>query len=149
MCCIFANFLFYSFLSKLFYISSHDLLLMTDDKIVIAVDYDGVIAIYSPYSHRNQLVPGHDPVGNLQRLKDAGCVIVIYTCRNNLVDIRKFLKKHDVPFDFINENPYSPEGVAPVKMYADRYIDDKAVGFENLTKSVDIVLKEIEEGKLG
>ncbi|MCS7119565.1 MAG: hypothetical protein NZ894_05925, partial [Archaeoglobaceae archaeon] len=73
-------------------------------------------------------------------LKKRGFKIVVYTCRACIEKIRAYLEENEIPYDFINENPYEPEGVHPRKLYADLYIDDRAINFkdwESTLKAID------------
>jgi len=96
--------------------------------MIIAVDFEGtlhdgfypVIGNPMPYA-----------VDAMKKLKYNGHRIIITTCRpdslqDKMVD---FLRKHEMPFDLINEN--FPEIKAkfdnPRKIYADIYIDNKDI----------------------
>lgn len=101
----------------------------TPEPKTIAVDLDGTILEYDGWK-------GHDHFGKplpgvreaLQKLKEQGFVIIIWTTRNNREEIAKYLKEQGIPFDYINENPYGPPGGSN-KVYADYYVDDRAVEF--------------------
>ena len=108
---------------------------------VIAVDFDGTLC-----THR---FPKIGSIGKIQKNihdyikaeKENGSIIILWTCREDLPE-RKFLteavewcRQYDIPIDFVNEYPMpgSP-GFATRKVYADVYIDDKAMNisqFEN------------------
>jgi len=96
---------------------------------VVAVDLDGTILEYSGWKgqkHFGKPIDGAKEA--LQKLKDEGYVIVIWTTRRNTADIAKVLNMYGIPFDYINENPYQPPDCSN-KIYADVYVDDRAVGF--------------------
>ena len=65
---------------------------------------------------------------SLQKLKERGYIIIIWTTRNNKEEIAYYLKKLGIPFDYINENPFQPPDCSN-KIYADCYVDDKAIEF--------------------
>jgi shikimate kinase len=96
----------------------------------VAVDLDGTIAKQLP-PHMHE--PGaYGPIRDgvkkeLTDLREMGCKIVVNTCRAEIEDIRKFLDKHQIPYDYINENPDEPSDVADTKIMADLYADDRAV----------------------
>ena len=68
------------------------------------------------------------PRDALRELKRRGYVIIIWTTRSNVEDVAEVLRKYDIPFDYIDENPYQPPDCSN-KIYADVYIDDRAVKF--------------------
>lgn len=108
---------------------------MAEDKRkkVLAVDLDGTLLQYDGWkgdAHYGAPNPGMRAV--LQRVKDAGWTIVIWTTRGSKAAIRSHLTKHDIPFDHINKNPGGPPSASP-KIFADVYLDDRAVRFEGKT----------------
>lgn len=112
-------------------------------KKIVAVDFDGTLVDYNGWNghhHIGDLKEDENPRHNLQRLREEGMVIMIYTCRGKTEPVREFLEENDIPFDHINENPYQPEGVADCKLFAWRYIDDRNANFEGLAAAVDSIL---------
>ncbi len=95
----------------------------------IAVDLDGTILEYDGWkghSHFGKPLPGAKEA--LQKLKEQGFLIIIWTTRNNKEEIARYLREQGIPFDYINENPFGPPDGSN-KIYADYYVDDKAVEF--------------------
>ncbi|MCK0203793.1 hydrolase [Ornithobacterium rhinotracheale] len=99
--------------------------------MIIAIDFDGTIAV----SKFPEILGLQFKVKKyIQKLKDDGHYIIIYTCRNgdNLTNAINFLLENGIPFDRINDN--SPENLRQYnsantrKVYADVYVDDKQVG---------------------
>lgn len=93
----------------------------------VAVDLDGTLATYEGWQgeeHFGRLRPGARET--LQRLRDQGYQIIIWTTRGNVKLVAEWLDSHDLPYDHINENPDQPEGSSE-KVIADLYIDDRAV----------------------
>jgi hypothetical protein len=101
----------------------------------IAVDFDKTICDDSiDYPGFGKLIKGTNE--SLQKLKDMGYKIKIYTCRLNGQALTKgslatqhrglvdWLQKNEVPYDDIAV-PY--EG----KIFAEFYIDDKGMNFKN------------------
>ena len=78
----------------------------------------------------------------VRELRSAGCKIAIYTCRDDREALEEWLEENNVPYDWINENPYAPDGVADEKMYADVYLDDRAA---NARQDAARALAEIKE----
>ena len=92
--------------------------------MIIAVDFDGTLQI------------GKDPnmplISRLIREQQQGNTVILWTCREgkSLREACRFLYQHGLVPNGVNEN--SPEAIRrlghnPRKIYADIYIDDKAV----------------------
>lgn len=103
---------------------------MSMRKMVIAVDFDGVINA-SPYPEVGVVVNGARDA--MQELKRRGHHLIIWTCREgqDQTDAINFLLEKGIPFDNINCNArenferYSNDSR---KVYADIYIDDRNLG---------------------
>lgn len=97
--------------------------------MVIAVDFDGTVVNHE-FPAIGSLKEGAKEA--LIALKKAGHKIIIWTCRagQHERDVRAFLLENDIPFDSIN-NPVMGADLGTRKVYADLYIDDKAVRFED------------------
>jgi hypothetical protein len=96
----------------------------------LAIDFDGVIHQYAGWqgeSTFNAPVPGAKEA--LETLHDAGWILIVHTCRRDTLRVQQYLRTHGIPFDFINENPFGPADTHPKKLYADIYLDDRAVRF--------------------
>ena len=94
---------------------------------VVAVDLDGTLA--QPYG---EFDPNHIPpprVGArkwMKRFQEIGAHIVIFTVRGEEQVVKDWLREHDIPFTYVNDNPNQPDGTSD-KVMADVYIDDKGV----------------------
>jgi len=102
-------------------------------KKVLAVDLDGTLLKYSGWKGETEFgepIPGVKEV--LQQVRDAGWAIVIWTIRNQPEALSAHLNKHNIPFDYINQNPYGPPRTGP-KIFADVYLDDRAICFQGET----------------
>lgn len=93
---------------------------------VLALDVDGTLLEYTGSSDFGDPVPGM--VRELKKLRDLGWKIALWTVRNPDDSLRNHLASFDVPYDFLNENPFGPPNQSR-KMYADVYLDDKAMRF--------------------
>lgn len=96
----------------------------------ICIDLDGTISHYVDWVDDftfGKVLP--HCAESLQELKRKDWFIIIYTTRANKQEIRNFLYKNRIPFDFINENPNQPENAKGGKPYADIYVDDRAICF--------------------
>lgn len=129
-----------------------DLDLCTWNKIerpfVVGVDLDGTILDFDGWN-------GHKHFGKvkrgakkaLERFKRKGYVIVIWTTRSNVKDIDDCLRKNNIPFDYINENPYSPPDSSD-KIFCDVYVDDRGIEFkDNWDEVRDRVIDFIENDR--
>ncbi|MBK9055351.1 MAG: hypothetical protein IPL78_31960 [Chloroflexi bacterium] len=100
------------------------------NKKYICVDLDGTIAHYDVWigpEHFGEPIDGvHEA---LKALQEAGWLIIIFTTRHQVDLIRRYLESHQIPFDYINENPDQPDGAWAGKPFADVYVDDRAVQF--------------------
>ena len=93
----------------------------------VAVDLDGTIA--KPYEKFDPDVieaPRPGAKEQLQKFKDLGYRVIIFTVRGKKKRIRDYLEEHELPYDYINENPDQPAD-ASGKVMADLYIDDRAI----------------------
>lgn len=105
-------------------------------KQVLAIDMDGTLLKYDGWkgdAHYGEPNPGMREV--LQKVRDAGWLIVIWTTRGSDGAIRNHLAKHNIPFDYVNKNPGGPPSKSP-KIFADVYLDDRAIRFEGETEGL-------------
>lgn len=96
----------------------------------ICIDIDGTISHFIEW--QGPKVFGtvlHGASENIHRLKESGYFIIIYTTRADKNAIADFLRKNNIPFDAINENPLQPENAIGGKPIADVYLDDRNVPF--------------------
>ena len=104
----------------------------------IAIDFDGTIV-----EHRFPEIGPEKPhaIEALLRLKSAGVVIILWTCRAGpyLQEAVEWLNKRGVYPDAVNEDPDAEENEFGFpKVATDYYLDDKAVppffGWEKFLK---------------
>ncbi len=117
----------------------------------IAIDFDGVIHEFENWEGHtkfNNMIPGaKEAIDKL--IDELGYTIIIYTCRSRIDAVKSFLKRHGIRYHYINENPYQPEDVSPAKMFADLYIDDRAIQFRNWQQALnDIILRDQQKDAL-
>ena len=105
------------------------------DNITIAVDFDGTLCTHY-YPGIGEIKNTHAKIIEfLRQAKSKGCKIILWTCRENteehnyLDDAVMFCNRNNIPIDYVNENPvlFYPGYVKQRKIYADIYIDDKAI----------------------
>lgn len=98
--------------------------------MIIAVDFDGTLCI-NKYPEIGAPQPGAVKV--MKELHDQGHYLIIWTCRTGklLLEAINWLLGQGIPFDRINDhcpNNVAKYGDGGPKIYADVYIDDKALG---------------------
>lgn len=114
-------------------------------KPAIAFDFDGVIAHYNGFTgDENVGEPNEEVVSVIRQLKEHGCTIIIHSTRGNDV-LRNYCNTHNIPVDFINENP-TLEGRNRGKPIATVYVDDRALNYHGQT--ADALLAEIKNFKV-
>jgi hydroxymethylpyrimidine pyrophosphatase-like HAD family hydrolase len=105
----------------------------------IAVDFDGTLCENKfPVIGISSRI--HQKIARwLIEMQDNGAVIILWTCREDIADgdylsqaIQWCKDTYDLRFDYINENPECSLGYPKKvrKIYADVYIDDKAVSLD-------------------
>lgn len=89
---------------------------------LIAVDFDGVIHKFSKGwqdgSLYDEIMP--DAYKEIKYLQQKGYEIVVFTTRDNLDDVRIWLKNHNLDLEVTNKKPN-----------ARAFIDDRAIRFTN------------------
>lgn len=104
---------------------------MSKEKKTICVDFDGVIAHYTEFEGNDKFGEPIQGVQNaLKVLKERDFTIIIFTTRKDTKALRDYLKRNDITYDAINENPNQPEGTNKGKPIADIYLDDRALRFD-------------------
>lgn len=99
---------------------------------VYAFDFDGVIAQYEGWKGDDvQGKPREAVVDAIRLLKKQGNTIIIHSTRGDEM-LRQYCVAHEIPFDYINENPLI-EGVNQGKPMATAYVDDRAVCYKGQT----------------
>jgi len=102
----------------------------------LAVDFDGTLC-----EHKFPEIgePKENVIKAIRAFAAAGTKIILHTCRDDfegghytgyLTAALMWCQVHAIPIDAVNENPWETFGRG--KMYADRYIDDRAVNVDDL-----------------
>ena len=118
--------------------------LRIDDKTkapILAVDFDGTIVEHK-FPGIGKLIPGARVA--LRYLHKKGCRIIIWTCRKGKYEnnMREFLVKEKIPFDYINENVPGIDFTSN-KVFANYYIDDLNLGgFPGWLETTRIVMRD-------
>jgi hypothetical protein len=100
--------------------------------VLIAVDFDGVISHYTGFKGIGVFEEPVDGVAEaLTILRNAGNKILVNTCRKELDDVAQYMNKHNIPYDFLGNNPDNvTKDLSPAKQLADIYVDDRGICFE-------------------
>lgn len=110
-------------------------------KLYYAIDFDGTIV-----EHEFPAIGKGKPliVEMMRRIHKKGDVIIIWTCRAGkyLEEAIKFLKDNDIPFDYVNENPEVTFEYQSPKIFANWYIDDRAMNVDDAESVVREILQE-------
>jgi len=99
----------------------------------IAVDFDGTL---NEHKFPEIGEPKEDVIAFVCFHHLLGTKIILHTCRENdeekpyLTEALDWCKKHNVPIDAVNENPWVAFGKR--KIYADIYVDDRAVNADDV-----------------
>lgn len=115
---------------------------MIADRVVLAIDFDGTIAVQD-YPRIGILIEEAKEVIN--SLYDSGeYIIIIWSCRDEKEELEmiKFLNENDIRYHYINENceefiqlrkSYNME-VPKRKIYYDILVDDRALLSQSVKK---------------
>lgn len=101
--------------------------------MIIAIDFDGTI-VENQFPEIGKLVP--QAIDTLDHFKASGHKLILWTCRTDLpgraylTEAVEFCRNYGIEFDAVNDNvPEAPffDTANCRKVYADYYIDDKAL----------------------
>lgn len=97
-----------------------------NQQLIIAIDFDGTCVTHD-YPYIGQDI-GAVPV--LRELADAGYRLILHTMRSGQLEkdaVAWFKEKH-IPLFAVNNNPEQRSWTQSIKVFADLYIDDAALG---------------------
>lgn len=113
---------------------------------ILAIDFDGTITKYDDFSTFSlDTPPMEDAVEVINELYDAGCIIIIWTCRDgeHVEHMKEWLRKYKIPYSYINQNIPDLPFATSRKIYADKYIDNRDIkGFCGWKEVRDIVFMD-------
>jgi len=99
--------------------------------MIIAVDFDGVIAKYDGFKGKGKFgkpIDGAQAALTYFMMHDN--TVIINTTRLEIDKVAEYLHEHNIPYDHINYCPLNEERfLHPAKICADVYIDDRNVQF--------------------
>ncbi len=110
----------------------------------IAFDFDGVIAAYNGFVHKEDTQePNKKVIDAIRLLKQKGFKILVHSTRGDAF-LKMYCEKFSIPFDYINRRP-DKEGDNPGKPIAFVYVDDRAICYRG--ESAEDLVHEIETFK--
>lgn len=112
----------------------------------VAIDLDGTLAkMYDKFDPKQIEPPRPGARKAVQKFKDRGWRVIIHTVRGDKKLVEDWLTEHEIPWDFINENPDQPPGSSD-KPVADLYIDDRGIDARKAwTTLADQAIQRIEK----
>lgn len=101
-----------------------------EHKNIVAVDFDFTISQTDPIDHRTILGEIPDAFRTLKDLREAGYVVILWTCRSEdyLEEALLFCAENGFVFDAVNENWEGLDFPTSNKIYYDYLIDDHNFG---------------------
>lgn len=108
----------------------------------LAVDLDGTLAKKKDYHTDKILDPVPDAKEIMQKVRDLGVKIIVFTVRGDKKQIETWLEKHEIEYDYINNNPNQPKNSSG-KIIADEYWDDRAAGWPGLRKALAALKRKL------
>jgi len=116
----------------------------------VCLDFDGVLAYYTEWKGEDHIgEPIEEGIKLARKLYDAGCYIIISTCRTNKtmnsktgVDTKQMIERIIV---WLAEHmvPYHELAIDLGKPWAHAYVDDRAVHFKPNKGTADEVFLEV------
>ena len=108
----------------------------------IAVDFDGTLCEHK-FPEIGEAIPA--VIDFVKAHQERGSKIILHTCRENerregrqyLTEALEWCERQGLHFDAINCNPFVPFGER--KIYADIYIDDRAVNVNAILDGVRVL----------
>jgi len=113
----------------------------------VGVDFDGTIAkLVEPFEKDiSALKPRSNARKWMKKFQDMGARVIIFTVRDDEQGIKDWCHEHDIPYDYVNENPDQPPDSSG-KVMCDVYWDDRGVNAQGaLDKSGPDVVKRLEK----
>ena len=106
--------------------------------MIVAIDFDGTIVEHR-FPHIGLPVPGAQ--GTMRRLVEAGHQIILWTCRTkqDMNDAADYVENNlGIPLHGVNTNQKGDGWTSHPKVFADLYIDDRALGAPLCYPSTDL-----------
>lgn len=111
----------------------------------VAVDLDGTLAEAQETHKDDEIAPPRKGAkALLDAIRAGGARIIIFTVRGTVDLVKEWLTEHDMPYDYINENPDQPPDSSG-KVIADVYLDDRAISGLDLDTASREIMERLEE----
>lgn len=122
--------------------------------MIVAVDFDGTL-VTDKYPDIGE--PNFEMIDLCKRLQANGAKLILWTSRDNDTEERhldravEFCKSHGISFDAVNRN--IDEAIELFhndarKVYADAYIDDKAISKDDLSTFLAYIMYTQSKGSI-
>ena len=119
------------------------------NKKIIAVDFDATLSTYiRPFKYNVLGQPIEVVIKVIQQLYNEGYYILIFTGRLSTPELADWLKKYNVPYHSINNNPAYHQYASRFKPYYSIILDDKTVNpiyINGEYKTLEVLEYEIKE----
>jgi len=106
-----------------------------NNKLIIAMDFDGTLTQNAIID--GVLTPRPEIIDFTKKMYNEGNCIIIWTCRyleEDIKSMKKFLKRNDVRYHYINENVEGLPFHTSNKIFYDVLYDDRAGNVHDLFK---------------
>lgn len=109
--------------------------------LTVAFDLDGVIGEYHGFIGKDHLGPPNaEVVAAMRALSARGHTIIVHSTHESAL-LQSYCEEHQIPFDYINENPERAGGNKG-KPIANVYVDDKAYRYTG--QDAETLIRELE-----
>jgi len=96
--------------------------------LVLAVDFDGVIAQYDRWKGHNVMGPPiRGAIKYLKKLREEGWIVIVWTTRPETVNLKFYLSQFGIEVDGINKDVKNWYDNLNHKIFAHVFLDDRDV----------------------
>ena len=114
-----------------------------DRPFTICVDLDGTLAEQEqPFDPDSIGEPIERAIEWVRLFHENGARIIIFTVRGDAELVKEWLDEHEVPYDYVNENPDQPPDSSG-KVYADVYWDDRGYNAVDPDENGPTILRKV------
>lgn len=114
-----------------------------DRPFTICVDLDGTLAEQEkPFNRESIGEPIDRAIEWVRLFHENGARIIIFTVRGDDELVKEWLDEHEVPYDYVNENPDQPPDSSG-KVFADVYWDDRGYNAVDPDENGPTILRKV------